>query len=250
VESEALQREHYDAIIAEYEKHYDDQWSRRYRAEFMYPPLFDGIELAGARVLEAMCGSGQTTRFLLDRGADVVGLDISPLAIASYRNRFPGARSVCASILDSGLPSESFDAVVVIAGLHHLHPHVDDSVVEIARLLKPGGHFCFIEPHAGSLPDVVRAAWYKRDRTWFADNEASVDVAALARRHADRFEVAGERYFGGLAWVFVVNSLIWRMPHSLKRWYTPPLLAFERLTRPLQTRRLSCMAACRWTRRR
>ena len=249
MDTEKRQREHYDSLIGDYEKHYDDEWSKLYRDEFMYEPLFREVDLNAARVLEAMCGSGQATRYLLDRGADVMGLDISGAAIESFHARFPRTAAVAASILDTKLPAESFDFVVVIAGLHHLHPHVDRAITEIHRVLKPGGSFCFIEPHAGSLPDVARAAWYKRDRTYFVENEASVDVIALAQRHADRFDSDVVHYFGGLAWVFVVNSLIWRIPHHLKRYYTPALLAVERWTSPMFNRRLSCMAACRWVKK-
>jgi SAM-dependent methyltransferase len=248
VTSESQQRDHYDAIFSDYEKHYDDPSSHRYRNEFVYDPLFEGVDLAGARVLEAMCGSGQATRYLTERGARVVGLDISNEAIASYRNRWNDATAVCGSILESGFPSESFDCVVVIGGLHHLHPHVDSAVREIARVLRSGGHFCLVEPHAGSLPDLFRKVWYRHDH-YFADNEASVDVTDLARAHAGAFESVREVFFGGIAWLLVVNSLIFRIPHQLKPFYTPPLLAVERWTRPLQTKRMSCMAACHWIKR-
>jgi SAM-dependent methyltransferase len=248
VTSESQQRDHYDAIFSDYEKHYDDPSSHRYRNEFVYDPLFEGVDLNDARVLEAMCGSGQATRYVTERGARVVGLDISNQAIASYRNRWKDATAVCGSILESGFPSESFDCVVVIGGLHHLHPNVDAAVREIARVLRPGGHFCFVEPHAGSLPDLFRKVWYKHDR-YFADNEASVDVSELASAHAIPFESVREMFFGGIAWLLVVNSLVFRIPHQLKPYYTPPLLAVERWTKPLQTRRMSCMAACHWIKR-
>ena len=41
----------------------------------------------------------------------------------------------------------SFDCVAVVGGLHHIHPNVKAAVREIHRVLKPGGHFCFMEPH-------------------------------------------------------------------------------------------------------
>src|SRR6185437_3331729 len=73
--SERQQQQHYDTIAADYEAHYNDQWSVEYRRRFIYEPMFAGLNLDGMQVLDAMCGSGQTTSYLLARGASVTGLD-------------------------------------------------------------------------------------------------------------------------------------------------------------------------------
>ena len=41
--------------------------------ELIYKWLFDGIDLKGQKVLEAMCGSGQVTKFLLSAGKKETG---------------------------------------------------------------------------------------------------------------------------------------------------------------------------------
>ena len=219
---------HYDRIIADYETHYDDATSRRYRRRFIYDPLFDGLDLGGADVLEAMCGSGQATGYLLERGARVTGLDISERAVESFRTRWPGADAVCVSILDSGLGAASFDGVVVIGGLHHVHPSVDDAVDEIFRVLKPGGWLCFGEPHTGSLPDALRRWWYRRDPL-FEQGEAAIDLEALKAANTGRFSFELERYVGNVAYLLVLNSMVFRIPRVLKRFYAPPLFLLERL---------------------
>src|SRR6266545_3967753 len=83
--SELLQRSHYDKIAEEYEAHYGDSSSREYRRRFIYEPMFVGLNLEGLSVLDAMCGSGHTTEYLLSCGADVTGLDISPEEINRFR---------------------------------------------------------------------------------------------------------------------------------------------------------------------
>jgi SAM-dependent methyltransferase len=243
--SESLQAAHYDRIHAEYERHYDDAWSRAYRARFMYAPMFGGIDLAGKTVLEAMCGSGQTTQYLLDRGARVTGVDVSASAMESFQRRWPGCRAICRSILDTGLEDESFDGVAVVGGLHHLHPHLNEAVEEIFRVLKIGGHFCFIEPHAGSLSDVVRKRWYKVD-PMFADNEAAVDVDALRKQFGTHFDFLTQRYFGNLAYLLVLNSMVFRIPPPLKRCYGPLLMVAEGLLQRFQGRLFSCCVVCQW----
>jgi SAM-dependent methyltransferase len=245
-ESEEAQRRHYERLAAEYDEgHYDDPWSRHYRRRFIDGPLLDGLDLKAREVLEAMCGGGHVTGTLLERGARVTGLDISEAAIRSFRRRWPDCRAVCTSILDSGLPRESFDAAVVVAGLHHLHPHVPQAIEEVHRLLRPGGTFCFMEPHAGSLPDWFRRRWYRIDPL-FLDNEAAIDLEALKGRFASRFEVVSERYGGNLAFLLVQNSLVFRIPLGAKRLYAPLLLPLEALLGKLQGRTLSCFAICRW----
>jgi SAM-dependent methyltransferase len=242
------QRAHYDAIIDAYEAHYDDALSRRYRHEFVWGPLFAGLPLRGLRVLEAMCGSGQATGYLLERGAIVTGLDIAPRAVARFRERWPSCDAVCASVLTPTLPPASFDVVVVAGGLHHLHPDVAEAIAVIHRLLVPGAAFCFFEPHQGSAPDVARRLWYRRDPLFLA-NEASIDVAALRRRFASDFVVEHELYGGGPAYLAVLNSMVLRVSHRAKHSYGPALLALERITQRLATRRLSCFVLGHWRKR-
>lgn len=106
-EPEQLQKLHYDRIGTEYESNYSDADGQRYRERFIHKPMFEGIELAGLNVLEAMSGSGQTTAYLLSQGALVTGLDISREAIDTFRGRWPQCDAICASMVNSGLPRET-----------------------------------------------------------------------------------------------------------------------------------------------
>jgi SAM-dependent methyltransferase len=245
MDAEAAQRAHYNRIASDFEVHYDDPWSRRYRDQFINGPLLEGLDLRGRQVLEAMCGGGLTTQTLLDRGAEVTGLDISEACIESFRRRWPECRTACASIAQSGLPSEAFDAIVVVGGLHHLQPDVDPAVEEIHRLLKPGGSLCFFEPHAGSLPDLVRQQWYKRDMM-FGRNEAAIDLDHLKRKYLGSFEFVREVYGGNVGFLLVFNSLVLRIPLKLKRFYSPAVLRLEAAFSRFQSKRSACTVVCQW----
>jgi SAM-dependent methyltransferase len=247
-EGEDLQKAHYAGLAAEYAAHYDDAWSRAFRRRFIYPPLFAGIRLAEMSVLEAMCGSGQTTEYLLQAGARVTGLDISQDQIDAFRARWPACPAVCASVLDSGLGPDGFDCVVVTGGLHHVQPDVGAAVREIHRILKPGGFFCFSEPHARSLADIVRRYWYRRDPL-FARNEAAIDLTTLKREFAARFRFNQETYLGNVAYLLVYNSMVFRIPVRLKRLYSPAAMACEAAIGRLQSRRWSCLVAAQWQKR-
>ena len=243
--SERQQQRHYDTIAADYEAHYSDEWSVEYRRRFIYEPMFAGLNLAGLQVLDAMCGSGQTTSYLLARGASVTGLDISNEVVDTFQSRWAGANVVKRSLLDSGLPDNSFDCVAVVGGLHHIHPNVKAAVREIHRVLKPGGHFCFMEPHSGSLPDVVRKVWYRFDR-FFSDNEAAIDVSALQRDFRGSFELRKVNYLGNVAFLLVLNSLIFRIPPKSKKSFAPLLMKLEPWINKLQTKLTSCFVVTQW----
>jgi SAM-dependent methyltransferase len=246
--SERQQQQHYDLIAADYEAHYSDEWSVEYRRRFIYKPMFAGLNLAGMNVLDAMCGSGQTTEYLLAHGANVTGLDISNEVIETFQARWTNATAVNRSLLDSGLPDNAFDCIVMVGGLHHIHPNVKRAVTELHRILKPGGYLCFMEPHRGSLPDLVRRVWYRFDR-FFSDNEASIDIDRLQQDFAEQFELKRAAHLGNLAFLLVLNSLIFRIPHSAKKIFAPWLLKVEPLVNRLQTKLTSCFVVAQWQKR-
>ena len=243
--NEALQQAHYDKISRDYELHYGDTYSLAYRERFINAPLLAGLDLTGREVLEAMCGSGTVTGDLLGRNAHVMGFDISPQMMAAFAQRWPGCGAITGSIFATGLSDASFDAITIVGGLHHLHPDLDRAMDEMYRILKPGGFLCFMEPHAGSLPDLFRKLWYRFDPT-FERNEAAVDLDALAQRNAGRFAVVSTKYRGSIAFLLVFNSMIFRVPLRLKRYYAPPLLALEGLIGRLQGKQLSCFSISQW----
>lgn len=246
--SEEEQREQYDKIIAEYEVHYGDPNSLEYRERFFYDKMFSGIDLNGKKVLEAMCGSGLTTGYLLSKNADVTGLDISPNAVDIFKQKWKDSEAVCGSIFDSGFEDETFDCIVVCGGLHHLHPQLKDAVVELHRILKTGGHFCFMEPHTGSVFDFFRKIWYKFD-SYFADNEASIDVEKLKKDFADKFDFKMTVYSGNIAFFLVCNSLIFRIPVGAKPYYSKPLMSIEEKLTKLQTKTTSSFVLGQWVKK-
>lgn len=246
--AEQLQAEHYDRIAVDYAAYYNDEWSQKYRHKFINEPLFAGIDLAGANVLEVMCGSGGITDFLLANQAEVTGLDISEKELRIFREKYPDCKTICASILNTKIENETFDCVVVVGGLHHLHPNLSAAIEEMIRILKPAGLFCFAEPHKGSFFDVLRRQWYKRD-VLFAENEEGIGFQTMKREFGHLFKFKMEKYGGNIAYLLVYNSMVFRVPLRLKKIYSPLILWTESLIEKLQSRRTSCMVIARWQKR-
>lgn len=240
------QRRHYNRIAAEYDVQYGDPDALRYREEFLYRPMVAGLELEDRSVLEALSGSGHATGYLLtNQRAFVTGLDISEEAIARFKERWPDCGAICSSIMASNLASESFDCIVVVMGLHHLQPSLLQALREIHRLLRRGGVLCFAEPHQQSAFNRLRAIWYRHD-PFFAENEESLDLESLKRECEGLFEFKIEQHFGNLAYLLVLNSMIFRVPLWLKRIYSPALMRLERLLARWQSRELSLAVICQW----
>jgi len=100
-------------------------------------------DVAGARVLDLGCGSGPNSVWLAERGARVVGLDLSQtmisLAQERTRERNVEADFRVADIRDP-LPfgAAEFDLVLTATALHYVED-LDATLKEVARILRPEG---------------------------------------------------------------------------------------------------------------
>lgn len=243
--TETIQKLHYERIAKDYDVHYNDEYSQRYMKKFVFDPMFKGIDVKNKSVLEAMCGGGQTTKYLLERQAKVTGLDISPQQTSNFKRRHQSADVLCGSILNSGVESESFDVVTVVGGIHHMPPHTNESILEIHRMLKPGGYFCFMEPHSESVAEGFRRAWYKRD-SLFAENEAAVNMSEMHSNFERHFDFNHEHYLGNVGYLLVLNSMVFRVPIKLKPLYSPMLTSTETLLNKILGKPFSCFVVAQW----
>lgn len=117
--------------------------------------------LAGARLLEVGCGSGEMLQRLRGFGWDVLGQDVDPGAVAHGRKRGLEVRQGSLESLD--LPAASFDAIVMSHVLEHLYDPIG-LLNECHRLLKPGGALSLVVPNAASLGlSLFKESWLHLD---------------------------------------------------------------------------------------
>jgi demethylmenaquinone methyltransferase/2-methoxy-6-polyprenyl-1,4-benzoquinol methylase len=102
----------------------------------------------GERVLDVASGSGDLARAFAERGADVWMSDINGPMLARGRDRMLDAGRMSAAVRCDAehLPFADayFDCVSVGFGLRNM-THKDAALVEMARVLKPGGRLLVLE---------------------------------------------------------------------------------------------------------
>ncbi|MFT3855362.1 MAG: methyltransferase domain-containing protein [Ilumatobacteraceae bacterium] len=105
-------------------------------------------ELQGAtRILDVGCGDGQVSRLASRFGADlVVGVDPTHNQITVAHERGGGPAYVRGPAAQLPFADASFDAVVACLVFEHIDD-VDEAIAEVARVLRPGGRFCFFLNH-------------------------------------------------------------------------------------------------------
>jgi SAM-dependent methyltransferase len=102
-------------------------------------------------VLEVGCGTGRNAFLLASRtGKEVVGADICRpfLDEANQNYQLPNLRYELLDFSKAGdFEDESFDYVIGNGILHHLYYHLEESLLQMRRLLKPLGRIIFWEPN-------------------------------------------------------------------------------------------------------
>ncbi|MEV0840628.1 class I SAM-dependent methyltransferase [Actinocatenispora sera] len=122
-------------------------------------------DVAGQRLLHLQCASGNESLSWAVRGAQVVGVDISAVAVRLATERAAqtelAARFVVADVYD--LPAElvGFDVVYASSGVVCWLPSLDRWARTVAGRLRPGGRFLLYEHHpvweaTAGAPDALR----------------------------------------------------------------------------------------------
>jgi ubiquinone/menaquinone biosynthesis C-methylase UbiE len=105
-------------------------------------------DLNGAQVLEVSCGHGGGASYLVRtlRPASYTGLDVNPAGVAFCRERhnLPGLDFVEGDAENLPFVDQSFDAVINVEA-SHCYPRFPRFLTEVARVLRPGGHFLYVD---------------------------------------------------------------------------------------------------------
>ncbi len=136
----------YDAMAAEYAA---DNAVSPYNAFYERPATMALLgKVAGLRVLEVGCGSGILTTWLVDQGAEVTAMDVSPAMLGLVRHSVGERADLVVADLAAPLPFEtaSFDVAVASLVLHYVRDWAA-ALRELCRVLRPRGAVVFSTHH-------------------------------------------------------------------------------------------------------
>ena len=158
----------YDAVADDYVAHvFDELKDKPFDRQ-----LLDQIaaRAGGGVICDLGCGPGQVARHLHDRGANVIGIDLSPAMIDRARALTPGVRFETGDMRALNVADGAWQAIVAFYSIIHIPRGALAPVFsEMRRALAPGG-FALLSFHIGS--DVLH-----RDEWW--GHAVSVDFLFL-----------------------------------------------------------------------
>lgn len=187
----------------------------------LYHQVATQVELGGKEVLEVSCGHGGGASYLARtlRPTRYLGLDLNPKGVrfCEERHRVSGLSFVQGDAEKLSFAEASFDAVINVEA-SHCYPDFAGFLGEVARVLRPGGHFLYADfRFSEDLPawDAALASAplaMRRSRDISADvlrgmNANSARSEALIARHLPKFLHSLGRDFAGIRGSRVYNAL-------------------------------------------
>ena len=158
----------------------------------LYDSVVNSIDLKGLRVLEVSSGHGGGASYIARyfKPATMHGIDRNPRAVEFCRQRHhvPGLTFSCGNALDLDFEDETFDAVVNVEA-SHCYPDVPKFFREVARVLRPGGHFLYADFREKEPASVVLHGQLEQSGLEILDRrDISASVVRGMRLNASKYE--------------------------------------------------------------
>ena len=114
----------------------------------LYHHVATQMELRGKNVLEVSCGHGGGASYLTRtlQPANYTALDLNPAGITfcRQRHRIDGLKFLQGDAENLPFEPDTFDAVINVEA-SHCYPDFPRFLAEVARVLRPGGHFLYAD---------------------------------------------------------------------------------------------------------
>jgi len=170
--------EWYDALLS-----MDDT----YQKEVILPNMIRLMDIQpGCRILDLACGQGYFSKAFAERGAEVLGTDISFQLIEIAKQKI-GPREkymvLPADKLAGNIGPKTFDKVCIILALQNIENY-QETIAEAVRVLKPGGKFYIILNHPSfRIPKMTSWGWdevlkiqYRRVDSYLSESKAKIEM--------------------------------------------------------------------------
>lgn len=116
---------------------------------------------AGGRILDVGCGSGHFLEIHHRLGWDIYGVEVSPMLLKILRSKRLNVLN--GTLMDARFPDDYFDVVRLHHVIEHLHTPTQ-TMIEVRRILKPGGKALVATPNIHSLMYALfKERWFQLD---------------------------------------------------------------------------------------
>ncbi|HSY18867.1 MAG TPA: class I SAM-dependent methyltransferase [Candidatus Acidoferrales bacterium] len=187
----------------------------------LYHHVATQAPLAGKNVLEVSCGHGGGASYLTRtlQPKSYTALDLNPTGISFCRehHRLDGLEFIQGDAGNLPFAPDKFDAVINVEA-SHCYPDFPRFLAEVARVLRPGGHFLYadfrFQERWNEWDSALAAAPLKLQQTRNINAEVlrgmeqnSVRSQALIARHLPKFLHGLGRDFAGTRGSRIYNAL-------------------------------------------
>jgi ubiquinone/menaquinone biosynthesis C-methylase UbiE len=187
----------YDRVAEHYATEYFEELKRKPFDREVLDSFADSLRGQG-KVCEIGCGPGQIARYLLDRGVNMRGIDLSDEMVKCARRLNPDISFEQGDMLALNFKDASFAGLVSFYAVIHLkRPDMTRALKEMRRVLQPGGKL-LVSFHGGA-GELHRDEWYGQP--------VSIDVTLMTSEEMAHFLAAA-----GLA----VEKIIEREPYEFE----------------------------------
>lgn len=183
---------------------YDD-WLERFQNE---------VNNCKTPIIDLGCGIGNDTKYLIEKGKEVIPCDFSPIAIQNINKNFPEIKRTEVFDMTEGLPFEDNYTELIIADLsiHYFVEEVTFYILdEIKRVLKPNGTLLF---RVNSINDTNYGAGSGKEIEHHL-YEVSIQNGSL-KRFFDKEDI--DKFFEGWKILYLNEDILRRFLPEKKLW--------------------------------
>lgn len=147
IHKDTVSIESYDEMAKYYENYVD---TKPWNAYYERPATLSLLpEIKNKKILDIGCAGGWYTKYLLDKGADVIAVDVNKNMVEITKKRIQNKCKVIQSDINNGfafIENDAIDIVLASLVLHYIKD-IGQAYCEINRILKTEGEIIFSVHH-------------------------------------------------------------------------------------------------------
>ena len=178
---------------------YTGRYYRKYKSRILDESIISELDMKGTdSFVDIGCGNGDHVNFIAKYVGYACGVDFSESAIEIARKKYPGNEFFAADARSLSIFKENtFDKCLCLHVLEHIErEHAREAILEIKRIVKPGGLMLF-----GTLDKSSFFARFIKDKTHMYEYRKEEFIGLLR----NDFEVVNSRSFSNIRIPFVRN---------------------------------------------